>query len=320
VEAIETHRSWVFLTELHAYKLKKPVSARGADYSSLGARRHHCEEEVRLNRRLASDVYLGVVPLVRAAGELQLVADRPLDAPPEGEVVDWLVLMRRVPRERMLDWQIAQGTLDPKLLASAITALARFYQRTERVAWTGKAYRSRLEREVLRYRRELDMPRFELAEDSLDEITNAQLELLHREPELFDLRAAERRIVDAHGDLRPEHIVLGPEPCVIDCIEFSRQLRLLDSASELSFLAIECARLGAPSLRDVIVNAYAEASSDRPPERLLDFYESHNACIRAVVALWHLDDPAIDSRSRWVKKARSYLRLAADRAHRLRAG
>lgn len=317
VEAIETHLSWVFLTEHHAYKLKKPVRSEHLDYSTVARRRHYAEEEVRLNRRLAHDVYLGTVPLVLGELGFEPVSAEPVGAPPQREVADWLVLMRRIPRERMLDWQIAQGTVDPSDLARAVAMLARFHQRARAVDWDGATYRKRLASEVRRYRRELDAPRFELVEDSLDEITSAQLAVLRDAPELFDARAAAHRIVDGHGDLRPEHVVLGHEPRIIDCLEFDRELRLLDTASELSFLALECARLGAPELREVILEAAAEVSGDRPPARLIYFYESHHACIRAVVALWHLDDPTIDTRSKWAKKARSYLRLAAERTRRL---
>lgn len=317
VEAIETHRAWVFLTEQHAYKLKKPFRSPHADCSTLHARRHYCEEEVRLNRRLAPDVYLGVVALVGRDGGFSRIAAEPTAAAQAGEIADWLVVMRRLPREGMLDWQLAHGTLREADLARAVSWLARFYERAEPVSWSGAAYRTRLEHEVVRYRRELDAPRFELVEDSLDSITSAQLELLHAAPELFDARAAEGRIVDAHGDLRPEHVALGPPPRIIDCLELDRDLRLLDAASELSFLALECARLGREPLRQLILRSYSEVSGDRPPERLLDFYESHHACIRAVVALWHLDDPSLDTRSKWVAKARTYLALARERIGRL---
>jgi aminoglycoside phosphotransferase family enzyme len=317
VEAIETHRSWVFLTELYAYKLKKPARSPSVDYSTLAARSRYCAEELVLNKRLAPDVYLAVVPLVLGARGLEPVAAASGE-PASGEVVDWLVLMRRLPRERLLDWQIAHKSVNERELRAAVAWLIDFYARAERVSWSGRAYRLRIEREVLRYRSELEAPRFDLGVDSLDQITTAQIELLHREPELFDARARAGRIVDGHGDLRPEHVVLGAEPRVIDCLEFDRELRLLDSASEIAFLSLECARLGAPELGVLIRESYAELSGDHASDRLIDFYESHHACVRAAVALWHLDDPALDSSSVWVDKARAYLSLAFGRLQGMR--
>jgi aminoglycoside phosphotransferase family enzyme len=99
VEAIETHMSWVFLTHDHAYKLKKPVCSSFLDFSTMDARRHYCEEELRLNRRLAAEVYLGIVELtLNSLGHLQLDGS--------GRAIDWLIKMRRLPMHRMLDYCI----------------------------------------------------------------------------------------------------------------------------------------------------------------------------------------------------------------------
>src|SRR5690348_10060399 len=99
VERKETHMSWIFLTEMHVWKLKKPVRTDYSDFSTVEARRHNASNEVRLNRRLTKDVYLGVVPLALASGgSLRLGGD--------GEAVDWLVVMRRLPANRMLDCMI----------------------------------------------------------------------------------------------------------------------------------------------------------------------------------------------------------------------
>jgi aminoglycoside phosphotransferase family enzyme len=106
VQAIETHMSWVFLTDAHAYKLKKPVHFADRDFRSADARRHSCEEEVRLNRRLAAPVYLGVVPLAVAG-------DGGLRVGGQGPAVDWLVRMHRLPAGLMLDSLLAGGAATP---------------------------------------------------------------------------------------------------------------------------------------------------------------------------------------------------------------
>jgi aminoglycoside phosphotransferase family enzyme len=123
-------------------------------------------------------------------------------------------------------------------------------------------------------------------------------------------------VIEAHGDLRPEHICLEREPQIIDCLEFSADFRMLDAVDELSFLALECERLGAPELRQTIFTTYAEVTKDAPPDALLHFYQSYRACVRARIAIWHLDDPQVREPHRWSEQARGYLRLARDHLER----
>ena len=155
VEPIETHLAWVFLTNRHAYKLKKPARYPFLDFGTLAARRHDAEEEVRLNRRLAPGVYLGVVALVvDRRGNLVLEE--------EGEPVDWLVKMRRLPRARMLDTAIASETVDDAGLQAVAELLAAFYRTTDRVAVTPTAYRRRFQEEIEADARAAAEPRYGL--------------------------------------------------------------------------------------------------------------------------------------------------------------
>jgi hypothetical protein len=102
-------------------------------------------------------------------------------------------------------------------------------------------------------------------------------------PELFQERVTRRWIVDGHGDLRPEHIFLGPPPQIIDCLEFSEEYRHLDVADEMSFLAMECERLGASSLGQELLDRCQNELSDGWPQEMIDFYKSYRACVRAKV-------------------------------------
>ncbi|MBC7294150.1 MAG: hypothetical protein H5T84_08655, partial [Thermoleophilia bacterium] len=110
--------------------------------------------------------------------------------------------------------------------------------------------------------------------------------------------------------LRPEHIWLGPEPVVIDCLEFEREFRILDTADELSFLAMECERLGAPSVGQSFLETYSEYTGDKPPEKLLHFYKSYRAALRAKITIWHIKDSEVRNPSKWSNLAGEYLRLA----------
>jgi aminoglycoside phosphotransferase family enzyme len=303
VVVFETHMSWVFLAGPNAYKLKKPVRHEGLDFTTMEGRRLDCEAELRLNRRLAPDVYLDVVPLVAdEAGRLALAG--------RGRVVDWLVKMRRLPEEAMLDRAIGAGRVDASHIHKIAQLLADFYRRAERVRMSGLHYREKLERAVHADLRELDNPAWRLSRSLVRGVPERQLERLQRDAALFDERAQAGRIVDGHGDLRPEHICLEAEPIIIDCLEFNQELRLLDPVDELAFLALECERLGAPSIGEHILAAYEELSGDRPDPRLVRFYRDHRAYRRAKIAIWHLRDHLGRHRDKWRRQAQHYLELA----------
>lgn len=303
VEGIETHLAWVFLTDRHAYKLKKPARSSFADFRSLSARRQDAEDEVRLNRRLAPDVYLGVVALVRDRhGDLALEA--------EGVPVDWLVKMRRLPHARMLDFAIAAAAVDGVALQSVAELLARFYCEALRVPIAPTEYRRRFHEESADNARALAEPRYGLPTDAIARTLAGQHAFLARWADLLDVRAAAGRIVEGHGDLRPEHVCLGPPPVIIDCVEFNRDFRILDPADELAYLSLECERLGAEEVGATVLARYGTLTGDHPPEALIRFYKSVRAVLRAKLAAWHLDDRTVRYPSQWFNRARAYLALA----------
>lgn len=301
VQPVETHMSWVFLLDRHAYKLKKPVRLPYLDFSTVALRRHYCGEEVRLNRRLSDGIYLGVVPLVQDdAGTLRLGTG--------AAAVDWLVRMRRLPAGRMLDRLIADGTLTSTDLARAVTRLAWFYRASPHVATTPDAYVAGFAHAIDANAEALAWPAYGLPAADVDALCSLQHAALARLAPLLAARAG--RVVEAHGDLRPEHVCVDGEPQVIDALEFSRDLRLLDPADELGFLALECERQGAAWARDVILATYSALTGDVPPDAVVAFYQSHRACVRARLAAWHLDDDGVRERAQWTARAAHYLYLA----------
>ena len=304
VEVVQTHMSCVFLTDKHAYKLKKPVRYDFLDFSTLEARRADCEEELRLNRRLARDVYINVVPLaLTRTGGLALGGD--------GKIVDWLVKMRRLPARLMLDRAIRDGNVHRDDVRRCALVLADFFRRSEPVAMGPREYRDRFRMDILANQRALAAPNYGLSPALLESITAGLLAVLEREALLFNRRVAERRIVEGHGDLRPEHVCLGAEPVFIDCLEFNSRWRMLDPADELSYLAMECEFAGAPWIGEVVLETYREATGDDPPPRLLGFYRGFRAAVRAKLAAAHLKDhldPA--DQGKWIARAGRYLELA----------
>ncbi|WP_156822062.1 hypothetical protein [Azoarcus sp. KH32C] len=307
VRAVETHMSWVFLADGFAYKLKKPVCLPYRDFSSLEARRINSEDELRLNRRLSPAVYLGVVPLTREAGGGLALGGT-------GPVVDWLVKMRRLPEAAMLDRLIGEHAVPRPAIDALVANLASFYREAPVVDWAPGEYVRRLGEQVQANADELMDPRYGLAAGRVRGVLAAQQAFLHRAADRFEQRVRERRVVEGHGDLRPEHVCLTPEPAVIDCLEFNRELRLLDAAEDFCFLVLECERLGDAALGAYLLAAYARASGDAPDAGLLSFYKCRRATLRAKTAAWHLHDEALADPGKWLSRACVYLDIATRHA------
>jgi aminoglycoside phosphotransferase family enzyme len=300
VETIETHMAWVFLTDQHAWKLKKPVRTRLLDFSTPQRRREVCSLEVTLNRRLAPGVYLAVVPLtLDSASRLSLSGD--------GAAVDWLVQMRKLPRDRMLDAALTRSAATPADAMQVARTLTEFVTRSPPADISPEEHRQRFSESIREIRIDLADPAFDLPHPLAERRLDSQLAFLAHHGDMLDQRVHERRVIEGHGDLRPEHICLETPPVIIDCLEFDRRLRMMDFASELSFLSLECQRLGAGWFGESVLRAYCAATGDDPPSELLRFYRSWHACSRARIALLHLRDEDVRDGKKWIERARWYL-------------
>ncbi|MFD2367929.1 hypothetical protein [Pseudoduganella sp. GCM10020061] len=303
VVTVETHMSWVFLTDRYAYKLKKPIRYGPLDARLVAMRHFYCAEEVRLNRRLAAGIYLAAVPLVmRHDGRLELLGD--------GVAVDWLVKMLRLPHAQMLDRTIAEGRATASDMDRVAELLAHFHGACRKATPRAQAFSRRLAEIIARHEQELLSPQYELGEEVVRPVSQAQQRVLARLASMIDQRPELGRVVEGHGDLRPEHVYLGEPVAIIDCIEFSRDLRTLDSLDEAGFLALECERLGAPALGDAFLASYAHHSGQETACELRHFYQSVRAVTRATVAIRHLGEPRYRESEKWRERALDYLRLA----------
>jgi len=324
VRLVETHISQVFLTDRYVYKLKKPVRFDFLDFSTLAKREAACRDELRLNRRLAPDVYLDVVPIVAdESGRLRLGDARAavggLGAANSGRLVDWVVHMKRLPAERMLDRLSAENRLSAAEIDRLADFLADYYRRAEPLSVDGEAYREAIAHHVADNRRVL-LDASEIDADQVRRIHTAQLRFLASRADELRSRAAAGRVIDGHGDLRPEHVCLTEPIAVFDCIEFSAEFRRVDMLDELGFLAMECDAAGAAEVGRRIVDAYRRQSHDDAPAELESFYKSYRAAVRAKVAALRaaqVDGPArresLDTRDRYLRLADGYLRAAGAR-------
>ncbi|HSQ02953.1 MAG TPA: hypothetical protein VLN59_02885, partial [Burkholderiales bacterium] len=173
------------------------------------------------------------------------------------------------------------------------------------------AYRERLRQAVIDNRQTLVVPTFGLDAGVVDAIVDKLTAFLRRHARAFDERLQRKLIVEGHGDLRPEHVCLAAEPVFIDCLEFNRELRIVDPADELGYLAMESELLGAACIGDVVFETYAAVTGDIPDTALVRFYQAQRALLRARLAVGHLEDGVTNStRAKWLTRAHAYLSLA----------
>jgi aminoglycoside phosphotransferase family enzyme/predicted kinase len=275
VELRETRISWVFLAGERVYKVKKPVVLPFLDYVSLERREAMCQEELRLNRRLAPDAYLGVRAIRRSGSALAL------DAADGGEIVEWAVEMRRLPEERTAARLLREGRLESGHLRALARRLAEFHRRAVPVppAEAGPAAVGEMVRENLR----------ELTRLAGEVVDRSRLRAAARFATAWldanEARHAERsrrgRFREGHGDLRLEHVVFEDGIVVFDCVEFDPALRRIDVAADLAFLVMELHEAGAADLAGELVSAYREAGGDPGRNGLLSFYAAYRALVRA---------------------------------------
>lgn len=308
-EPRETHISWVFLTGDAVYKVKKPVELGFLDFSTLTAREEACRAEVELNRRLAPDVYHGVVPITREGKTHRVGGD--------GEVVDWAVHMRRLRDDDRADVLVARGELSIEHVDRIATTLAEFHAKCradeETAAFGAPDVVSRNVREAFSA---TEAAHTLLTPAEADELEGWQLGFLESRRSLFEERAAKGRVRDGHGDVRLEHVYLeGPRRDVIriiDGIEFNERFRYADVCADLAFLSMDLAWHGRVDLAERALAKYAQVSNDFDLYLLVDFYESYRAYVRAKIASLVAADPSVSSaaRQRQREQARRYFKLA----------
>ena len=320
VDRIETHISRIYLAGEKVYKVKKSIDLGFLDYTTLERREHFCREELRLNRRMAPEVYLRVAPIVRGPDGRARVA---AEDPPKEDVVEWAVEMERLPTNRMMAALLERGEIDNLELDRLARLLADFH----RTAATGEGvdeYGSpeAVGRVALASFDELapfagpldaEPPELRVLGSRLHDFLRGRTEdFLERERPLLERRVAEGRIREGHGDLHAENVCyLEGGPVAYDCIEFNREFRCCDVAADLAFLAMDMDHRGFPAFGRMLVRKYVERSGDRELERVMTFYKGCRAIVRAKVAVWTALELEGNAREERRLEALRYLHQAA---------
>ncbi len=303
VDLVETHASWLLLAGDFAYKVKKAITLPFLDYGSLERREAFCRAELVLNRRLAPQMYLDVVPIGGPAGR-----PHPGGLPAQ----EWAVRMRRFDEDGRLDHLAARGELRPEHLAQLAATLHAFH---EAAAVAGPETRFGAPGQVLAAAQE----NFGELRELLPPADQAEVERLARwTDEEFARRAADfaarkagERIREGHGDLHLGNLVLiDGRVTPFDCIEFNEDFRWNDPASEIAFVWIDLLDHDRPGLAAWFLNAWLEAGGDFDALAVLRFYAVYRAVVRAKVAALRARQEDAPAAQTELESARGYLRLA----------
>jgi len=289
-KCLETHISWVLLSGPYALKIKKPVTFSFLDFGTLQARIHFLKEELRLNRRLAPEIYLDILPIRQAEADRLFIGSEPEWDPP---ALDYCLRMKRLDSKQQLDHLLKKGEVEVDRLKKMALILALFHQTTESVRHENQA-----KRESARYRDlEVIFPRI-TPHFSAEEMKGLQASipfveafLAHRADRLTQ-RQDKGWVVDGHGDLHSGNIFLLEEPIVFDCIEFDPDLRQLDILNELGFFLMDLDYYDREDLGSLFLDAYLQAYpviENETDRELLLYFKMYRANVRLKVTALGMD-------------------------------
>ena len=305
--------SFVFLTGVYVFKVKKPVNLGYLDYTTLERRRFFCHQELELNRRLCPDTYLAVVPITASLRGAKQRSNL-LCVEGKGKAIEYAVKMKQLPLDRMMDVLLPKGQVTPGMVAKVAEKLADFHLKAEtnrEIAAFGKL-------EVIRQNTDENFTQTEkyigisLTAERYERIKGYTSAFISSNISLFDKRVSEGKIKDCHGDLHAAHICFTDDICIYDCIEFNDRFRYSDVASEIAFLAMDMDRYQRNDLSQHLVNTYVELSCDEELLNLLNFYKCYRAYVRGKVESFKMDDPYIpeEEKAKVLDVARGYFELA----------
>lgn len=281
--AIETHISWVILAGAFAYKIKKPIRFSFLDFSTLNKRKYYCERELTLNQRLAPQMYLQVIPVVKQGRSFSLNAEN-------GRIVDYTVQMKRMDTALEMDKLLMARAVSEEAIETLAAKIAGFHKRTPVI--TCDAGIDTLKKRFNDLQIVLPVVQQHLGNDFPAIIYNAikkSNEFLDRHRHFIAGRAAEGWVRDGHGDLHSGNIFLYPDPVIFDCIEFNDGMRQIDILDEIAFLCMDLDAYGQEHLSENFYNAYlsnAEIKETEKVKMLFHYYKCYRANVRAKIHLF----------------------------------
>lgn len=307
VRMLQTHASWVFIAPPFVCKVKKPVDFGFLNFTTLERRRQNCETEVRLNRRLAPDVYLSTLAIRKDDGELTFAET--------GEIVEWAVWMKEMDASTFLSHRLREGRCSDEHVVGIAKTLCAFYRSVPPIPASAAIEATH---RLRRYVHE----NFPAIRQFADVVPQHMLEAIETfcnafeqsHANLLERRAADGWVRDGHGDLHSEHISVADNGLIqiFDCLEFNDDLRLTDIACDLAFLTMDLDFNGRHDLSTSLVQVSSRALNDDMLPTVIPYYQCYRACVRAKVEFLHSVAETADAAERNQAQftALRYLRLA----------
>jgi aminoglycoside phosphotransferase family enzyme len=307
VSLVQTHISMVLIGDRFVYKIKKPVDFGFLDFTTLDKRRYYCNQEVKLNRRLSRDLYLGVVPILYDGFHYRMGEG-------EGRIVEYAVRMKRLPEEMLMKSVFFRGELNETHLRRIAEVLARFH----------KGARNSDEIDAFGYPDAIKVNTDEnfaqtekyigttIEKKDFNELKRWTSSWYASTGNTFMDRVKGKHVRDCHGDLHMEHICLTEDLPIFDCIEFNDRFRYTDTLNDIAFLLMDLEYHGGNRDSAVLWDFYRGQSREGEVESLLAFYKVYRAYVRGKVTSFQLDDERIepDTKEEAIRTAKRYFQLA----------
>lgn len=317
VQVVQTHISVVFLAGEQVFKIKKPVDFGFLDFTTLKKREHFCRRELDLNRRLSPDIYLDVVPIIEANGQLRVGGPETEGYP----VVEFAVHMKRLDESRLLSNLLPAGKVDTgtiERIADRIAAFHRGCETSEEITGIGGI-------EGVRFNTEENFQQVEpfigntVSRETFDLVAEYTRTFIDVNRDMLAARERDGWIRDGHGDLHSQHICLTDSISIFDCIEFNERFRFADVLCDAAFLGMDLDRSGYRDLAGIFEDHYLSVMDLSQFRSLYNFYACYRAVVRGKVEGFRSADPSVPAAEaeNAAENARSFFRLAADYARTL---
>jgi len=307
-KVIQTHISYVFITDDIVYKIKKPVNLGFLDFSTLEKRKYFCEKEVELNRRLCPEIYLGVVPIIKKGETFKFEN--------QGEIVEYAVKMRKLPENGMMSLLLQEKNFTEKHIDLIVDTLVPFYKKAQ----TGENVNIYGSKEIIFYNinenfeQTKEFVGLALTEEKYKYLIDFNMYFIKEKENLFKERIEKGFIREGHGDLYSANICFDDlkKVYIFDCIEFNERFRCGDVCCDISFLAMDLDYHRFRNLSQYFIENYVNKSKDFKIFELLDFYKCYRAYVRGKIGCFTYVSSQIseEERKKALESAQKYFDLA----------
>lgn len=296
VELIQTHISFVFLTGDYVYKVKKPVDFGFLDFTTLEKRKFYCEEEIRVNRAMAGDIYLGVVPITEEDGRIRVEG--------RGRVVEYAVKMVQLPQHAIMSRMLSRGEVNRGDIEEISRIVADFHSKANRGEEIDRygSYEQVVANWEQNFEQTINLKGKYVDGEEFEKLKARVMRFLQEKRELFNRRVEQHKIRECHGDLHTGNIFIVRKPgklykqgiYIFDAIEFFKGFSCSDILADIAFLAMDLDFHGRSDFAELFVNRYLEFSGEVSEPELLNFYKCYRAYVRMKVNGFKLFDANVD--------------------------